>query len=360
MNSIFYFIFFVRSHKTLLSAALADGSSNATPIYCDNNLYNQHAPVEPTDALSAPAPSLHVEDSNSNSNMVIDESCTTTHSSIVNPFKELDERWRLEQQTQNQSETNNFPARNNSPVEPKLIVPKFKLRVPKEFQKSVDVALSSTDSEPDDDDEENEEAYSEFAGQGQPTSVKNRYNVGNTTPSLHNESSNIENNSVTETTLSQRRTDGENSQESCSVDKEEWVDGPSLNLERILQEIERTKLDIQRTKETLHHAPKARPDLPCQPLDTSAQSTRNWTPTPPISPKQMRCPTPLEIQNDTADTSDEQLKLEQQQQLPNIKSLHRKDSAGSDAMDIDETITGSTPQEPPRYNVTASVFISYI
>lgn len=296
---------------------------------------------------------MHSEDSNSSSNMVIDESCTTTHSSLVNPFKELDERWRLEQQAQNKNEINLFSTRNASPDEPKLIVPKFKLRVPKEFQKSVDVALSSTESEADEEDEENEGAVNESGDKGQATNQKKHYNLTNTTTGFLNENYlhlNSDNNSVVAIAdglaLSQRRMDDDNSQESRSVDKE-WMDGTSTNLVRILQEIERTKLDIQRTKETLHHAPKAKQGVSEEALTTSGQNTRNWTPTPPTSPKQVRWPTPGESQKVTTSPCTEAVKPDL---LPeNNQASQRRNSAGSDAMDIDETITGSLSQQPPRY-----------
>lgn len=330
------------------SIPLAGRNTNVASLHCDNNQSSQatkEIPRQRSDILK------HSEDSNSSSNMVIDESCTTTHNSLVNPFKELDERWRLEQQAQNKNEINLFSVRNTSPVEPKLIVPKFKLRVPKEFQKSVDVALSSTESEADEEDEENDPTVNASGDKGQ--SEKIHYNVTDSTRGFLDENGlyfNADEHSVAIAdglASSQKRIDDDNSQESRSVDKE-WMDGTSTNLVRILQEIERTKLDIQRTKETLHHTPKAKQDVSDEALTTSDQNTRNWTPTPPTSPKQARCPTPGEPEKVTTSPVIDAVTPEL---LPeNNQTSHRRDSAGSDVMDIDETITGSLPQQPPRYD----------
>ncbi|XP_011211145.2 uncharacterized protein LOC105231510 [Bactrocera dorsalis] len=348
-----------RNHKLLPSIPPGDGNTNAASLNCDNNQNSQ-----PSMEKTRPGSDIliHSEDSNSSSNMVIDESCTTTHNSIVNPFKELDERWQLEQQAQNKTDFNLFSGRNESLVEPKLIVPKFKLRVPKEFQKSVDVALSSTESEADEEDEENDGAVNAYGDKGQ--SQMKHYNVTDIATGFLDENSlhlNADKHSVVATAdgpaSSQKRIDEDNSQESRSVDKE-WMDGTSTNLVRILQEIERTKLDIQRTKETLHHTLKAKQDISDEALTTSAQNTRNWTPTPPTSPKQARCPTPGE--SDKVTTSPFTDAVTPQLLPENSQTSQRRDSAGSDAMDIDETITGTLPQQPPReteehsHNIDAS------
>ncbi|XP_036330341.1 uncharacterized protein LOC118742396 [Rhagoletis pomonella] len=336
-----------RNHNSLLSVSLIDAASNATPFNCDSNQNSVSTLLAPTVSEST----LRSEDSNSSSNMVIDESCTTTHSSLVNPFKELDERWRLEQQTQNQNETNTFPpARTPSPIESNLTVPKFKLRVPKEFQKSVDVALSSTDSEEDEDDVGNEEEDNEYSIQGESSSYKNDIAVTDKPSGFPNDSVlplHADSKYLTVTSndqsLSQKRFDDINSQETLSVDKSEWVDESNSNLVRILKEIERTKLDIQRTKETLHHPPKAKQDHTAGALTSSSHTARNWTPTPPTSPKQARLSISGEAHKKTSPCL-ELMKVEQQVNQP----LQRRDSAGSEAMDIDETINGAVPELLPR------------
>ncbi|XP_054736358.1 uncharacterized protein LOC129243405 [Anastrepha obliqua] len=337
-----------RRLNSLSSVPFADDPLHPNSLHCDNNQKSMTTAVPPTSVGSAPVASLHSQDSNSSSNMVIDESCTTTHSSLINPFKELDERWRLEQQSQHQHEANSpLPASNTtSPTESKLIVPKFKLRVPKEFQKSVDMALSSTESEEEDDDEGNEEE----SGSQEASNYKNDMCSAGITTGLPNENTfNLygDNNSTVmanEHTLPQKKTEGI-SPEGPSADKNEWVDETNSNLARILQEIERTKLDIKRTKKTFHHPLKAKQDPSDEVLTTSAQSARNWTPTPPTSPKQTRWLTTGDSQKQSSPSS-ELMKPEQQLS----QALQRRDSAGSDAMDIDETIMRTVPEQPPREN----------
>lgn len=339
---------------------LINGQSVPVPILnCDsNNSSNQYKPTitsnkpPPQQQLQQQPPStsfMHSEDSNSSSqnNMIIDESATTTTQS-----------WHL-----------TALPNPNTVDQPKLVVPKLKLRVPKEFQKSVDAAISAS-SESDEDEEDNEDEAN--------TSGENKTILSN---SLENAQAQNSNHSLNQ---------NENSNPP-NVEDDDSLDEPNQNLVRILAEIERTKMDIQNTKKSFHHpsnkeqlqkdstiaaaqplGPPANINARVPTLSQSSNRTaeRNWSPTPPASPNSrwftprraltqsessagehyksddiIKPPTSLLTgiqETDAVDTAILEEKPADHLDVPvapvAATMTERRDTVGSDAMDIDESI----------------------
>uniref|UniRef100_A0A1B0FCS0 Uncharacterized protein n=1 Tax=Glossina morsitans morsitans TaxID=37546 RepID=A0A1B0FCS0_GLOMM len=316
---------------------------------------------------------MHTDDSNSSSNMVIDESCTTSHPvTQTNPFKELDERVRLEEQQCRAMTEVELPPDRPEDVHsavvapPKLVVPKFKLRVPKEFQKSVDAALSTSESD-DGEYGDNDIGHSENLAD---ESKQNESNLTGTPSFSYNEtvSQNSDitapstKNETCEVTVDHKLLNANN-----SLDEDDSLDEPNKNLLRIMQEIERTKLDIQRTKKVSRHATK--PHVLSRASATPSQSSQggaeqNWSPTPPASPNSRWFPT----RTDAVMQSQDQCNLDVSQQptlvpppttsndddASTLKMVERRDTIGSDVMDIDETITGQPTPTVMRNELTQS------
>ncbi|EDW91782.1 uncharacterized protein LOC6531261 isoform X1 [Drosophila yakuba] len=216
------------------------------------------------------------------------------------------------QQLQLQSDMQNlFPAENipaPEPVEdppappiPKLVVPKIMLRVPKEFQKSVDAALSSTDTE----DEELETAQPVEEAVSAPTEELPFDAPPPPPPALN------------------------------------FDDSTASKLNRVLAELERTKLDIERTKADIitkkqskvimanAHLENVVPQVvdPPQHLQPQQEEQRRWSLTPPASPhnNHVNLPEPPPA-----------LITEFQDQPDAV----RRNSLGSDCMDIDDSLNG--------------------
>lgn len=379
----------------------------------------------------------HSEDSNSSSNMVIDESCNTSHLPAGQQANAAISNRKQQQATSVQLEPDLPPDRPCQPlaeeevtkapllVPPlKLVVPKLKLCVPKEFQKSVDDALSTSES---DDIEEEEEEVEKQQGQqianndGQhnsdpTTSTKamitlekplletNRNSLLAETTPANSQDMDLERNSATESATEAGNSQDDAAYESgnggggsklqnpaLSLDDDDSLDEPNSNLVRIMQEIERTKMDIQRTKKTSfrHNKQFALPRQPTISQSSNRTVDHNWSPTPPASPNS-RWFTPRRLtmsqsgeEQQLPPQQQQQLQPQQQQQQPSLqqeqqqhppqqqeeqqqhqpqqlhqsfllpppspvkqwnKTHERRDTIGSDMMDIDETITSQPTQ----------------
>ncbi|XP_016994627.2 uncharacterized protein MESR4 [Drosophila takahashii] len=202
---------------------------------------------------------------------------------------------------------NLFPAENiPEPVEdppappiPKLVVPKIMLRVPKEFQKSVDAALSSTDTE--DEEQDTTQAVEEAAPA--PAEDLPFEEAPLLPPSIPS-----------------------------------FDDSTSAKLNRVLAELERTKLDIERTKADIITKKQSKiimahaqvenvaPQV-ADPPQPQQEEQRRWSLTPPASPHNNHVnlpePPPAVI-------------TEFQDQPDAV----RRNSLGSDCMDIDDSLNG--------------------
>lgn len=385
---------------TVPPITISNHNVNPTNIISNSNLNCDSG--RSIDINQRPPPIMHSEDSNSSSNMVIDESCNTTHLqpaqitptppplpaiSLSHPTQSQIPSVRLEPElppdrTQMQEEAITEPL---PPL--KLVVPKFKLRVPKEFQKSVDDALSTSDSEEegDDEEEEAEEEEQEPEQENNDNSENENVSTENIAPQIcdtkdeaaiettqnsllaestpaNSQDMDMERNSTTESATEAGNSQddinyqaaGDNkSQNPPLLDDDDSLDEPNSNLVRIMQEIERTKLDIQRTKKTSnrHNKPFALPRQPTISQSSNRTADHNWSPTPPASPNS-RWFTPR--RSTISQSGEEQLqKTPQHQQflLPPpspAKQLgttqERRDTIGSDMMDIDETITSQPTQ----------------
>uniref|UniRef100_A0A1A9WL26 THAP-type domain-containing protein n=1 Tax=Glossina brevipalpis TaxID=37001 RepID=A0A1A9WL26_9MUSC len=125
---------------------------------------------------------------------------------------------------------------------PKLVVPKLKLRVPKEFQKSLDVALSSSESDEDEyEDKENLTDKSKIT----EYNLMEKFSADDdiATTSMKDEVNTIAADYELLTLIN-------------SLNEDDSFDESKSNILRLLQEIEQTKLDIQRTKKVSRHSKK--------------------------------------------------------------------------------------------------------
>ncbi|XP_041450337.1 uncharacterized protein LOC111081753 isoform X2 [Drosophila obscura] len=212
------------------------------------------------------------------------------------------------------------------PAIPKLVVPKIMLRVPKEFQKSVDAALSSTDTEEEE-------------------------------PELHTATPLERETEMDPSASPQTPPPPSQPQPRHSLDDSDCA----LMMSRMQAEVERTELEIQRIKadrkpdrkkQSKAIAPAAVLDdgLPQhaaeameQPLlqeqvqvqvqqPQQQEEQRRWSLTPPASPHNTTQPPPAIITEfqDHADAADAEA------------SPGRRNSLGSDCMDIDDSLNGPT------------------
>ncbi|XP_016976519.1 uncharacterized protein LOC108042642 isoform X2 [Drosophila rhopaloa] len=207
-----------------------------------------------------------------------------------------------------------FPVENTpEPVEdppappiPKLVVPKIMLRVPKEFQKSVDAALSSTDTE---DEELDTTQPLEEAVLAPPEDLP------------------IEAPLPPPPAFS-------------------FDDSTSAKLNRVLAELERTKLDIERTKADIITKKQAKvimahaeeenvvPEMvdPPQQLQPQPEEQRRWSLTPPASPHNNHVNLPVPPPDVITDFQDR------------VDAV-RRNSLGSDCMDIDDSLNGPETED---------------
>ncbi|KAH8358237.1 hypothetical protein KR084_008865 [Drosophila pseudotakahashii] len=188
-----------------------------------------------------------------------------------------------------------------APPIPKLVVPKIMLRVPKEFQKSVDAALSSTDTE--DEELDTTQAVEETA-HAPPEDLP--FEAPPLLPPV------------------------------LSFD-----DSTSAKLNRVLAELERTKLDIERTKADIITKKQSKiimahaqvenvvPQVadPPQQMQPQQEEQRRWSLTPPASPhnNHVNLPEPPPAV------------ITEFQDRPDAV---RRNSLGSDCMDIDDSLNG--------------------
>lgn len=299
-----YIIFNYSSYRTQMDFTVPPitiSNHNINPtIISNSNLNCDSGRADKSLRPPATINSMHSEDSNSSSNMVIDESCNTKHMPPAQTHPQTNINFshgtqplmscvQLEPDLppDRQSVEEAIPA-TLPPL--KLVVPKLKLRVPKEFQKSVDDALSTSDSEDEvDDDEEAEElqvqeeqeqerenkdnseflcmpkpsATPEISNTIEPTTTTTQSSLLAESTPANSQDVEIERNSATESA-----TEAGNSQDDAAyesergnnksqipaplLDDDDSLDEPNSNLVRIMQEIERTKMDIKRTKKTSH------------------------------------------------------------------------------------------------------------
>ncbi|ALC41047.1 MESR4 [Drosophila busckii] len=223
------------------------------------------------------------------------------------------------------------------PSPPKLVVPKIMLRVPKEFQKSVDAALSSTDSEEEELDESPTAGFDAEAAssltvdavqQLQPMSMQSE----DTETATETASMNLE--AVHNPTL-EPEADNE------AEEEQEDMTEAENRLKHILEEFERTKLDIERTRA---HMSKKEPQVEQQlqleqPMQQPAQQQPpqpqpRWSPTPPASPH-----------NNHISMETHLPKVLLPPPLPTEQPPSRRDSLGSECMDIDESIAEQQQQQ---------------
>nr|XP_016928550.1 uncharacterized protein LOC108009056 [Drosophila suzukii] len=213
----------------------------------------------------------------------------------------------LQPELQNPFPVENIPAPETveeppAPPVPKLVVPKIMLRVPKEFQKSVDAALSSTDTE----EEELETTQAmEEAVPAPPEDLPFEAPPPIQPPVVS------------------------------------FDDSTSAKLNRVLAELERTKLDIERTKAdiitkkqskvimALAQVENVAPQVvdPPQQLQPQQEEQRRWSLTPPASPhnNHVNLPEPPPAV------------ITEFQDRPDAV---RRNSLGSDCMDIDDSLNG--------------------
>ncbi|KAH8305946.1 hypothetical protein KR018_004986 [Drosophila ironensis] len=219
-------------------------------------------------------------------------------------------------QPQTQAEMETLPPAPE-PVEeppasstPKLIVPKIMLRVPKQYQKSVDAALSSTESE----EEEPETQAAEAEAEEEPQPVASQ-----------------------------------------AAPAEEQVlppiEAPGHKFKSVLEELERTKLDILRTKASIERKlaranledpsddeddPQDEP-LPGQP-PRRPEEQRRWSLTPPASPHNLPEQAPAM----------RPIITEFQAQAQAQADAVRRNSLGSDCMDMDDSL--NVPEAGQAYS----------
>ncbi|KAH8314382.1 hypothetical protein KR059_005101 [Drosophila kikkawai] len=243
---------------------------------------------------------------------------------IVQPAPIEMELVQFQPQPQQFNPAENIPAPGPvaeppAPPSPKLVVPKIMLRVPKEFQKSVDAALSSTDTE------EEEMDVSQPADETAPLPADDVPMEAAPPENLPTEAAPTGPSPI------------------FSFD-----DSPAAKLNRVLAELERTKLDIERTKADIITKKQAKvimaqaeENMMAQPADVRLQQQqpqpdeqRRWSLTPPASPHNntnnhnnhmnLPQPPPPALITEFADQPD----------------VERRNSLGSDCMDIDDTLNG--------------------
>ncbi|XP_030245372.1 uncharacterized protein LOC115564804 [Drosophila navojoa] len=262
---------------------------------------------------------------------------------------------------------------------PKLVVPKMMLRVPKEFQKSVDAELSSTDTEEEDNDELPSSAET-ATGDGESTAVPLlTVDAVQQQQQLHPVSSLSEDTeTATETASMFQETAPVPADVSLNELEDDDEDSPSLKLPRVLAEFERTKLDIERTmalivakkelqeqqqQQRQHQQLQKQQELQDQQqlqlqreleqqkqqeqqeqLPTEAKQQRGrWSLTPPASPHNHN------HIDETTHVPREQVEVDLQaapaKNSP-VRPLERRNTLGSECMDLDDSL--NEPQQSPQ------------
>lgn len=228
------------------------------------------------------------------------------------------------------------------------------LRVPKEFQKSVDAELSSTDTEDEEPDELPSAGTDAIMGDSSPATTLTVDAVQQQQQQLLAISNNSEDTeTATETTSTFLEATAMPANVSMDVDEDD--DSPSALLTRMLAEFERTKQDIQRTKAHMmakkemqqlqqDQAMGERVVEQQQPEAPQEQTQPRWSPTPPASPHNNHI---NELTHVLKEQGEQQQQPAESELLP-APVLQRRDTLGSECMDIDESINEQhSPKLPP-------------
>lgn len=225
------------------------------------------------------------------------------------------------------------------------------LRVPKEFQKSVDAELSSTDSE----DEEPDELP--LAGTDAiPATILTVDAVQQVQQQLL-AASNLSEDTETATETTSTFLETPAMPANVSMDLDEDDDSPTAKLTRMLAEFERTKQDIQRTRAHMMAKKEMQQlqqdqaiverDVEPQQQQQEApqeQTQPRWSPTPPASPHNNHI---NELTHVLKEQDEQQQQSEESKLLP-APVMERRDTLGSECMDIDESINEQqSPKLPP-------------
>lgn len=242
---------------------------------------------------------------------------------------------------------------------PKLVVPKIMLRVPKEFQKSVDAALSSTDTE----DEDNDEMPLTATDECNPTPLLTVDAVHQQQQQLMLPLSNLSEDTETATETASTFLEATNL---ANVSAElEGYDSSTDKLTLMVAELERTKRHIQRTK--AHIMAKQEQQLQQQQQQDlqpqfgvameqqqqeelqQQEQQRRWSPTPPASPHNnhinVEKHVPNEQEVEQAKDHEQSVQDEQEPALELANAVQRRDSLGSECMDIDDSLMVEQGQE---------------
>ncbi|KAH8253728.1 hypothetical protein KR032_006669 [Drosophila birchii] len=254
---------------------------------------------------------------------------------VFQPQPVMDHQLQFPPQSQQFYPAENIPAHEPpAPPSPKLVVPKIMLRVPKEFQKSVDAALSSTDTE------EEEMDVSQTPEETAPAPP--------------------------EDVMMMRAAPVEDLPTEAAPTGPAPIfnfdDSPAAKLNRVLAELERTKLDIERTKADIITKKQAKAimvhaeenSMPPAAADAGLQQQqqqqllpqpdeqRRWSLTPPASP----------AHNNNTNNHNDHMNLPQPPPPPAVitefqdqPDAERRNSLGSDCMDIDDTLNGPAFEE---------------
>ncbi|KAH8297142.1 hypothetical protein KR044_005346 [Drosophila immigrans] len=264
---------------------------------------------------------------------------------------------------------NNIPAPSQDASQeetlPKLVVPKIMLRVPKEFQKSVDAELSSTDTE----DEDNDDMPLTAAESSRsPSAMLTVDAVNQRQDLLLLPVSNLSEDTETATETASMFHEATHTPADVSVDLED-DDSQTAKLTKALAEFERTKLDIQRARADImakkeQHLQMRQPEQQeeLQHQHQEQEQQRRWSPTPPASPHNNH------INNETHVPKDQDaMQAEEDAASPSEANpdqglsatpspapvQHRRDTQGSECMDIDDSLTEEHHPQTDQISVEA-------
>ncbi|KAH8384766.1 hypothetical protein KR093_007894 [Drosophila rubida] len=267
---------------------------------------------------------------------------------FINCFKSITNQYTLVPEPSEDASKEEAP--------PKLVVPKIMLRVPKEFQKSVDAALSSTDTE----DEENDEMPSSAADCSRsPAQLLTVDAVNQRQDLLLPPVSNLSEDTETATETASMFHEATHMPAKFFADLED-DDSHTAKLTQALAEFERTKLDIQRARADIMakkeqslqlRQPEHQEELQQQ----EQEQQRSWSPTPPASPhnNHINNETHVPKEQDDVQRAESVASPSDLNSGPQLAAtstpapmLHRRDTQGSDCMDIDNSLMEEQHSEP--------------
>ncbi|KAL7737920.1 hypothetical protein ACLKA6_006290 [Drosophila palustris] len=287
---------------------------------------------------------------------------------LVESNKQLEEvpNWLETDLMPGQQHELNIPAPSvDTPQEedalPKLVVPKIMLRVPKEFQKSVDAALSSTDTEDEDNDELPSTATDDCSSAPLLTVDAVHQQQQQLMLPLSNLSEDTETATETASTFLETTTMVPN----VSAELEGY-DSSTDKLTLMVAELERTKRHIERTKAHIlakqeqqeqqqQQQPPSGVAMEQQPQEELQQQEeqRRWSPTPPASPhnNHMNAEKHVPKEGEQEEQQEMQLDVQESKTEPGLEtetSLQRRDSLGSECMDIDDSLMEEQQQQQEK------------